>query len=87
MSGWVHGEALPSACACGSGEDDGPLPVEQHPVLGVPLDGLGQHPSLHVLAFALELQGGVGVGGSGDVLLDDRPFIEVCRQVVGGGAD
>ena len=67
-----------------SGEDDGAVPVEQYPVLGVPAHRLRQHPALDVLALGLQHGHGVLVTGPRHVLLDDRPLVEVCRHVLRG---
>ena len=65
-----------------SGEDDGAVTVEQHPVLGVPAHCLRQHPALDVLSLGLQHGHRVLVPGPRHVLLNDRPFIEVRRHVV-----
>jgi drug/metabolite transporter (DMT)-like permease len=68
-------------------EDDGLVAVEQHPVAGVPADGAGQGQALGVPADRHQLGRGVRVIDPGDFLLDDRPLVEVGRDVVRGGAD
>ena len=65
-----------------SGEDDGAVSVEQHPMLGVPAHRLRQHPALDVLPLGLQHGHRVLVPGPRHVLLDDRPLIEVRRHVV-----
>ncbi len=82
-SGVTQQEA--SSCsrpAVRSGEDDGAVPVEQYPVLGVPAHRLRQHPALDVLALGLQRGHRVLVAGPCHVLLDDRALIEVRRHVV-----
>ena len=66
----------------GSGEDDGAVPVEQHPVLGVPAHGLRQDPALDVLPLGLQHGHRVLMTGPRHVLLNDRALIEVRRHVV-----
>ena len=63
----------------GSAEDDGLVAVEQHPGLGVPAHGAGEHLALDVAAGGGELRGVVGVVDAHDVLLDDRALVEVAR--------
>ena len=70
-----------------SGEDDGAVSVEQHPMLGVPAHRLRQHPALDVLPLGLQHGHRVLVPGPRHVLLDDRPLIQVGGHVVGGRAD
>ena len=49
---WAVGpESGPVSC---SGEDDGAVPVEQHPVLGVPAHRLRQNPAFDVLPLGLQ---------------------------------
>ena len=73
----VHDDAHASD-ARASAEDDGAGAVAQHPPLGVPQHGARQHPGLDLLADPGQLLGGLGVVGAGDVLLDDRPLVEIC---------
>ena len=68
-------------------EDDRPVPVEEHPVLGVPPHGSGEHAALDVLTERDQLVDGVGVGHALDVLLDDRALVERGGRVVRGRAD
>src|SRR3954468_3872711 len=56
----------------GSGEDDRAGAVEQDPVLGEPLHGLGEGARLLVLPDRDQLGRGAGVVDADDVLLDDR---------------
>ena len=50
-------------------------------------DGLGEDAALHVLAESHHVRRGVGVGDASDVLLDDRPLVQVGGHVVRGRAD
>src|SRR5699024_7738945 len=55
-------------------EDDGAVPGEQHPVLGVPVHRAGQCPALDVLAHRHQFGHVVGMAHPLHVLLDDRPL-------------
>jgi O-acetylserine/cysteine efflux transporter len=68
-------------------EDDGLVAVEQDPVVGVPADRAGQGEALGVPADGHQLRRAVRVIDPGDLLLDDRPLVQVGRDVVRGGAD
>ena len=50
-------------------------------------DSLGEDAALHVLAERHHVRRGVGMGDAGNVLLDDRPLVQVGGHVVGGRAD
>jgi O-acetylserine/cysteine efflux transporter len=68
-------------------EDDGLVAVEQDPVVGVPADGPGQGEALGVTADGHQLGRAVRVVDPGHLLLDDRPLVQVGRDVVRGRAD
>src|SRR5690349_23078857 len=68
-------------------EDDGLFAVEQDPVVGVPADGPGQGEALGVTADGHQLGRAVRVVDPGHLLLDDRPLVQVGRDVVRGRAD
>src|SRR5690606_15498545 len=70
-----------------SAEDDGPVTVQQHAVLGVPAHGARQRPPLDVLAQGDEVLDRMRVVHALDVLLDDRALVQVARDVVRGRAD
>src|SRR5256885_7067463 len=61
--------------------------VDQDPVLDVPAYGAREDHTLHVAAFAHHVFERVSVGDAGDVLLDDRPFVQHLGHVMAGGAD
>ena len=70
-----------------SGEDDGPACMTENAVLCVCLDGAQKGCAFQVAAGLDHVGGGVGmVDGFGD-LGDDRAFIQVCGDVMGGGAN
>ena len=79
----------PERCgpASWSAEDDGAHAVEQHPVLGMPAHRAGERSTLHVLAQPHHVLHRAAVVHPFDVLLDDRPLVEVGGDVVRGGAD
>ena len=68
-------------------EDDCAVPVHEHPVLQVPADGARQHPSFDLPAEQRQVLHGIAVGYVGDVMVDDRPGVELVGDVVGGRAD
>lgn len=49
--------------------------------------GARQHAALDVAALAREIFRRVAVADALDVLVDDRAFVEVARDVMRGGAD
>src|SRR5690606_24032802 len=70
-----------------SAEDDRAAAVQEHAALRVPADGAGQGAALDVLADAHQVLHRAGVADTLDVLLDDRPLVEVACDVVRRGAD
>src|SRR3954452_18004513 len=70
-----------------SAEYDGLAAGEQHPRLGVPPNGTGQHLRLDVPTGRRELSGAAAVIDPDHVLLDDRALVEVGRHVMRGRAD
>src|SRR3954447_6680220 len=70
-----------------SAEDDCPGAVGHDAVFEVPLDGAREHEALDVAADPHEICTGVAVTPAGDILLDDRPLVELCRDVVRRRAD
>src|SRR6187402_1798142 len=79
--------SLPRWIDTGSGEDDGLPAVSDDAVLRMPQHGARQHLALDIGSATLQVGGGVGVGRAGDVLLDDRPLVQVLGHVVGRRAD
>src|SRR5919106_5672729 len=72
---------------CILAENHRAIAVEEDAVLDVPAHGAGEGHALHVAPDARELGDAMGVVDAGDLLLDDRPFVEVLGDVVGGGTD
>src|SRR4051794_29212856 len=70
-----------------SAEDDCPGAVGHDAIFQVPLDGAREHEALDVAADPYEICAGVAVAHARDVLLDDRPLVELCRDVVRRRAD
>ena len=68
-------------------EDDRAVAVHEDAVLRMEADGLGEDAAFHVLAERHHVLRGVGVRDAGDVLLDDRPLVQVGGHVVGCRAD
>ena len=66
----------------GSGEDDGPGALHDHPVLAVPGDRLGEHLPLDVAADPAHVLDRRAVVDPGDLLLDDRAGVELGGHVV-----
>src|SRR5262245_30776623 len=61
--------------------------IREHAALRVPLDGAIQHHALEICTDRHELLGRHRVIHARDLLLDDRTFVEIGRDVVRGGAD
>ena len=70
-----------------SGENDGFAIIDQHALLCMVFDGAGQHPALNIMAGADEILDAHGVGDALCLLLDDRTFIQLWRDIMGGRAD
>src|ERR1700761_6702027 len=68
-----------------SAEDDGAAPVQQDALLRVPAHGPGQRDALGVTADGCEIVRGIRMIYPGDLLLDDRALVQVCRHVVRRG--
>ena len=68
-------------------EDDRASAIHQNAVLHVEADGLREHAALHVLAEGHHVRRGVSVRNAGNVLLDDRPLVQVSGHIVGGRTD
>src|SRR5437868_2717713 len=68
-------------------EYHGLVTVDQDPAFEVPVDGLGEDSFLQVAALANQVLDTVAVRHAGDVLVDDRTFIQIARRVVRRGAD
>ena len=49
--------------------------------------GARQHAAFNVAALARQIFRGVAMTDALDVLVDDRAFVEVARDVMRGGAD
>jgi drug/metabolite transporter (DMT)-like permease len=76
-----------AAVAAELAEDDGLVAIEQDPVVGMPADGPGQGEALGVPADSHQLGRAVRMVDPGHLLLDDRPLVQVGRDVVRGRAD
>src|SRR5215470_14389282 len=61
--------------------------VQDNAVLKMVADGARQHASLDVASLADEILGRVAMADALDVLIDDRPLVEIARDVMGGGAN
>ena len=61
--------------------------IEDDAVFQVMAHGARQHAALDVAALADEVVGRIAVADALDVLVDDRAFVQVARDVMGGGAD
>jgi hypothetical protein len=69
-------------CGLCSAKDDGAIAVQQDPVLDVPFHRTRQHRTLHVAPRSSAIVYAHGVIDAGDVLFDDRPFIEILSDIV-----
>src|SRR3954452_13626627 len=70
-----------------SGEDDGARALDDDAVLAVPGDRLREHLALDVAADPSHVLDGRAVVDAGDLLLDDRPGVELRGHVVRGRPD
>ena len=68
-------------------EDDGAVSDEQHPVFGPHPHCSGEYETFGVLTEFNDVSSRVAVVDASDVLLDDRPLIELSRDEVSGGAN
>src|SRR6185312_11865724 len=68
-------------------EHDRLAAIEDHAVLEMMAHGARQHAAFDVAALAREVFRGVAVADTLDILVDDRTFVEVARDVMRGGAD
>ena len=68
-------------------ENDGLVAVQENPVLGVPAYRAAQDRSLDLASDRDHFVGRGRVADAADVLLDDRTFVEVGGDEVGGRAD
>ena len=68
-------------------EHHGFPPVEDDAVFQVIADRARQHPPLDVAALAHEIVRRVAMADPLDILVDDRTFVQIARDIVRGGAD
>src|SRR5690606_22710241 len=68
-------------------EDDGSRAIQENTPLRRPPHRAGEHLCFDVPPDANEIQFGGAVIDPFDRLLDDRPFVQVARDEMGGGAD
>src|ERR1039457_563890 len=68
-------------------EDDRAPAVDDHAVVEVQRHRAGEHEALDVAPHALQLASALAVVDADDVLVDDRPVIELLGDVVRGRAD
>src|SRR6185436_20439781 len=68
-------------------EDYSLAAVEDHAILEMMAHGARQHTPFDVAALAREVFRRVAVADALDVLVDDRAFVEIARDVMRGGAD
>ena len=62
-------------------EHDRLPPIEDHAVLEVMAHRARQHAAFDVAALAREVFRGVAVADALDILVDDRAFVEVARNI------
>src|ERR1039457_1894869 len=68
-------------------EDDRPPTVHDHPIVEVQRHRSREHEALDVAPDVLEVVGALAVVDADDVLVDDRPVVELLCDVVRGRAD
>lgn len=61
--------------------------MDEHAVLEMPSNRPGEHKTLDVATNALELLDALSVRHASDILLDDRPGVELLRHIVSRCAD
>jgi len=67
-------------------EDDRASTVDDHTIIEMQCHGACQHHALDIAADSLELACALAVVDAHDVLVDDRPVVELLGHVVGGRA-
>lgn len=68
-------------------EDYGLVALTNDAIFGMPLHGSGEDCSFHICATGLQVGRRHRVVHSSDVLLDDRPLVEILRHVMRCRAD
>ena len=63
------------------------MPVEEHPVLGMPSHRLGECPALNVGTDSGQRLGRLRMVDAFHIPLEDRPLVEVGRHLVRCGTD
>src|SRR3546814_1040250 len=61
--------------------------VQEHAVLDMILNGGSEHPAFYITALANQIFGRVRMADRFDVLMNDRPFVEVSSDIMGGRTD
>jgi len=61
--------------------------IHQDAILQMPADRAREHDFLEVTASAQHAFHCVAMRNAHHILVDDRPFIQCCRDVMGSGAD
>src|ERR1700761_7394178 len=68
-------------------EHHGLAAVEDHAILQMMAHGARQHAAFDIAALADEIVRRVAVTDAFDVLVDDRPLVEITRDIMRRGAD
>src|SRR3546814_595764 len=61
--------------------------VQEHAVLDMILNGGSEHPAFYITALANQIFGRVRMADRFDILMNDRPFVEVSSDIMGGRTD
>jgi hypothetical protein len=77
----------PRSPARSVGKYDGLRAVQKDAIFQIVVNGAGEDASLDVPPFSNQILRAVGMRNSLDILLDDRPFIEILSDVMGGCAN
>src|SRR3546814_10552622 len=61
--------------------------VQEHAVLDMIVNGGSEHPAFYITALANQIFGRVRMADRFDILMNDRPFVEVSSDIMGGRTD
>src|SRR5208283_1053110 len=83
----IDAQCLRRCASLASLEDDGLVPVHEYAVIDMQAHCAREHDLLEITAFSDEVVDGLPVRYAGDVLFDDRTFVQLCSRVMGGRPD
>lgn len=68
-------------------EYDGSVMKNQYSMLQMRSYGSGEHDFFHIFSAAHQIFHRIAMGYPNDILFDDRPLIQIFRDVMAGGSD